>query len=617
MIQVEKLSYGFPDKDLYKDISFTLTAGQHCALIGSNGCGKSTLVDLLMHPDKYWFDGKVLLDEGCRIGYASQFSVRDKVQDCSVFDYLAERFTTLSAQISAACDAMAAPDLDEAELDRLFASYQALLDQSEAMDAEHYESAIRKQLRAAGMRELEHTRLADVSGGEYKLLQIMREMLLAPNLLVLDEPDVFLDFENLNGLCRLINDYPGTLLAVTHNRYLLQHCFNKILHLENTDLQEFDGTYGAYRCALLREKLALRLQHIEEQAEIARTEQMVESLRKRATLMVNPTIGQAVNAKQSQLERLLARQIKAPFIEVREPQITLPEVRQAAEAQGEMPDGNDFASTLGSEKMEEARREAICGDASAQDSRVVLQAAGYAVKFDEHLLRDVNFAIRAGEKVALIGGNGAGKTTLLRDILKQENPTIQIDADTPFAGLSQLDGSAASEDRTVSAVLADAGLQSRQEMRDCLAAYTLPEGALQQKVSQLSGGEQNLLQLAVLARSGAKLLLLDEPTSHLDLYAQAALARAVKAYRGTILMVTHDFYLAANCADYILLIEDHTVRRIRSRNFRKMVYDRYFDSAYLEIDRKKQELETAISAAFQCDDLTAVDKLLTQLEALQ
>lgn len=617
MIQVEKLSYGFPDKDLYKDISFTLAAGQHCALIGSNGCGKSTLVDLLMHPDKYWFDGKVLLDEGCRIGYASQFSVRDKVQDCSVFDYLAERFTTLSAQISAACDAMAAPDLDEAELDRLFASYQALLDQSEAMDAEHYESAIRKQLRAAGMRELEHTRLADVSGGEYKLLQIMREMLLAPNLLVLDEPDVFLDFENLNGLCRLINDYPGTLLAVTHNRYLLQHCFNKILHLENTDLQEFDGTYGAYRCALLREKLALRLQHIEEQAEIARTEQMVESLRKRATLMVNPTIGQAVNAKQSQLERLLARQIKAPFIEVREPQITLPEVRQAAEAQGEMPDGNDFASTLGSEKMEEARREAICGDASAQDSRVVLQVSDYAVKFDEHLLRDVNFAIRAGEKVALIGGNGAGKTTLLRDILKQENPAIQIDADTPFAGLSQLDGSAASEDRTVSAVLADAGLQSRQEMRDCLAAYTLPEGALQQKVGQLSGGEQNLLQLAVLARSGAKLLLLDEPTSHLDLYAQAALARAVEAYRGTILMVTHDFYLAANCADYILLIEDHTVRRIRSRNFRKMVYDRYFDSAYLEIDRKKQELETAISAAFQRDDLAAVDKLLTQLEALQ
>lgn len=140
---------------------------------------------------------------------------------------------------------------------------------------------------------------------------------------MLDEPDVFLDFENLNRLCRSSTIIRARCLPVTHNRYLLQHCFNKILHLENTDLQEFDGTYGAYRCALLREKLALRLQHIEEQAEIARTEQMVESLRKRATLMVNPTIGQAVNAKQSQLERLLARQIKAPFIEVREPLITL------------------------------------------------------------------------------------------------------------------------------------------------------------------------------------------------------------------------------------------------------------------------------------------------------
>ena len=419
MIQVEKLSYGFPDKDLYKDISFTLAAGQHCALIGSNGCGKSTLVDLLMRPDKYWFDGKVLLDEGCRIGYASQFSVRDKVQDCSVFDYLAERFTTLSAQISAACDAMAAPDLDEAELDRLFASYQALLDQSEAMDAEHYESAIRKQLHAAGMRELEHTRLADVSGGEYKLLQIMREMLLAPNLLVLDEPDVFLDFENLNGLCRLINDYPGTLLAVTHNRYLLQHCFNKILHLENTDLQEFDGTYGAYRCALLREKLALRLQHIEEQAEIARTEQMVESLRKRATLMVNPTIGQAVNAKQSQLERLLARQIKAPFIEVREPQITLPEVTVDGSAAAA---ATQTAAAAENEEMQgvgdAARGEDAAGSGqTAPEPRVVLQVSDYAVKFDEYLLRDVNFAIRAGEKVALIGPNGAGKWHIIRTIV--------------------------------------------------------------------------------------------------------------------------------------------------------------------------------------------------------
>lgn len=585
MIQVEKLSYGFPDKDLYNEISFTIETGRHCALIGSNGCGKSTLVDLLMHPETYWFDGKVLLDENCRIGYASQFSVRDKAQDCTVFDYLAQRFTDLNAQIAAACDEMAAPGIGEEQLEQLFARYQALLDQSEAMDADHYESVIRRQLYTAGMSDLAETKLSEVSGGEYKLLQILREMLLAPNFLVLDEPDVFLDFENLNGLCKLINAYRGTLLAVTHNRYLLNHCFDQILHLENGDLQEFDGSYAAYRCAILREKLNLRLQHIEEQEEIARTEQMVEILRKRATLMVNPTIGQAVNAKQSQLERLLARQIKAPFIEVREPQITLPD--------------------------------AALRSAETAEPRVVLQVADYEVKFDEHLLRDVNFEIKEGEKVALIGANGTGKTTLIRDIIRQEDPAIRIDPDTPFAWLSQLEADAEVGERTVAEVLQDAGLKTRAEMQACLAAYTLPTACLEQNVSRLSGGEQNLLQLAVLSRSDAGLLLLDEPTSHLDLAAQTALEKAIDAYRGTILMVTHDFYLAADCADYILFVDENTVRRIRSRNFRKMVYDRYFDVTYLESDRKKQELETGIAAAFQRNDLTAVEKLCTELEELQ
>lgn len=608
MIQVENLSYGFPDKELYHDISFRLEAGRHCALIGSNGSGKSTLVDMLMRPDQYWFDGRITRDENCRVGYAGQFSARDKARDCTVFDYLAERFTGIAAEIAETCDAMAEPHLDEAGMTRLFARYQTLLDQSEAMDAEHYESTIYRQLHTAGMRELAETKLSEVSGGEYKLLQIMREMLLAPNLLVLDEPDAFLDFANLNGLCGLINTYRGTLLAVTHNRYLLHHCFDKVLHLENRALQEFDGSYGAYRCAMLREKLTQRLRHIEEQEEIARTEEMVELLRKRATLMVNPTIGQAVNAKQSQLDRLRVRQIQAPFIEVREPRITLPEVNKNEAASGGLP-----AREPASKRHGEAPRV----EPPAQESRVLLQVRDYEIKFDEHLLRDVNFTIREGEKVALIGPNGTGKTTLLRDIIRQENPAIRIDADTRFAWLSQLENDAEQEERTVRELLMQAGLQTPREMRACMEDYALSESALEQKAARLSGGERNLLQLLLLSRSDAELLLLDEPTSHLDLYAQAALERAIAEYRGTILMVTHDFYLAASCADYILLIEDNSVRRIRGRNFRKLVYDRYFDAAYLETDRKKQELEASIEAALQHDNLTEADKLCARLESLQ
>ena len=578
MIQVEQLSFGFTAKDLYKDISFTLEAGQHCALIGSNGTGKSTLAEILIHPEDYLYDGKILRDENCRIGYASQFSVGDKFQDRTVFEFLSERFTSLQKDIEAVCAAMTEAE----DLDALYEQYQQLLDQNEAMDGDHYESKIRKSLAVAGMNDLAETKLADISGGEYKMMQIMREMLLAPNLLVLDEPDVFLDFGNLGGLAQLINEYEGTMLVITHNRYLLNHCFNKILHLENGDLQEFDGTYSEYRCSILREKLALKLQNIEEQEEIARTQELVDILRKRATEKVNPVIGRSVNAKQSQLDRLVARQIKAPFIEIREPEIVLPEVN-----------------------VEEAA-----------EKKPVLTITDYQVSFEEDLLENVSFQIFAGEKAALIGANGTGKTTLIRDILQNDHPAIHIDENTKYACLSQLQEEGLDEEKTVFETLQDEGFATREDVRHCLAQYCLQEECMDQKVSKLSGGEKNMLQIALLAASDAQLLILDEPTSHLDLYAQTALEKAIADYEGTVLMVTHDFYLAAGCADYILLVDDHTVRRMRTRKFRKMVYDKYFDSAYLETDRKKQELEASITAAFKKNDLAAVDKLCGQLEEL-
>ena len=578
MIQVEQLSFGFTAKDLYKDISFTLEAGQHCALIGSNGTGKSTLAEILIHPEDYLYDGKILRDENCRIGYASQFNVGDKFQDRTVFEFLSERFTSLQKDIEAVCAAMTEAE----DLDALYEQYQQLLDQNEAMDGDHYESKIRKSLAVAGMSDLAETKLADISGGEYKMMQIMREMLLAPNLLVLDEPDVFLDFGNLGGLAQLINEYQGTMLVITHNRYLLNHCFNKILHLENGDLQEFDGTYSEYRCSILREKLALKLQNIEEQEEIARTQELVDILRKRATEKVNPVIGRSVNAKQSQLDRLVARQIKAPFIEIREPEIVLPEVN-----------------------VEEAA-----------EKKPVLTITDYQVSFEEDLLENVSFQIFAGEKAALIGANGTGKTTLIRDILQNDHPAIHIDENTKYACLSQLQEEGLDEEKTVFETLQDGGFATREDVRHCLAQYCLQEECMDQKVSKLSGGEKNMLQIALLAASDAQLLILDEPTSHLDLYAQTALEKAIADYEGTVLMVTHDFYLAAGCADYILLVDDHTVRRLRTRKFRKMVYDKYFDSAYLETDRKKQELEASITAAFKKNDLAAVDKLCGQLEEL-
>jgi len=575
MIQIEKLSYGFPAKDLYKEVSFTLEKGQHSAFIVSNGAGKSTLVDMIIHPDKYWYDEKIIKDESCRIGYARQFAVRDKEQECTVFEYLSKKFVENQKATLAVCDEMAAAE----DVEPLFEQYQALVDAFEAMDGDNYENNIRKELYVAGMRELEETKLSQLSGGEYKLLQIMREMLLSQNLLVLDEPDVFLDFGNLNGLCQLINGYKGTLLVITHNRYLLNHCFNKILHLENGDIQEYEGNYAEYRCSQLKEKLKLKLQSIEEQEEIERTEKMVDSLRTRATLVANPVIGSAVNAKQTQLDRLLARQIKAPFIELREPKIELQAI--------EIETGN-----------------------------TVLSITDYNVSFDESLLENINFELLSGEKVAIVGANGTGKTTLMRDILKNNHPSIHIDENTSYACLSQLKDENMDETKTVYELMENLGFETSESIREYLGKYCLEGDALKQKVGQLSGGEKNLLQIAMIANTNAELLILDEPTSHLDIYAQMALEKAISEYKGAVLMVSHDFYLVANCADYVLLVEDNTIRRMRTRSFRKMVYDKYFNQKYLEIDKKKQELEANITLAFKKNELKTVEKLCNQLEAL-
>ena len=575
MIQVKKLSFDFPAKVLYKEVSFSLEMGQHCAFIGSNGSGKSTLVDMIINPDKYMYDGKIIKDESCRIGYASQFAVRDKEQEQTVFEYLSEKFVKNQNATVAICEEMAVAE----NVEPLFEKYQALLDEFVSMDGDNYISNIQKQLYLAGMRELEETKLSELSGGEYKLLQIMKEMLLSQNLLVLDEPDVFLDFGNLNRLCKLINGYKGTLLAITHNRYLLNHCFNKILHLEDGDIQEYDGSYSEYRCSQLKEKLKLKQQSIEEQEEIYRTEKMVDALRIRATIVANPTLGNAVNAKQTQLDRLLARQIKEPFIELREPLIEFKPVE-------------------------------------AKDDYTVLSITDYSVSFDDVLLENISFELKSGEKVAIVGPNGTGKTTLIKDILKNNHPSIKIDENINYACLSQLTDENIDETKTVFEVMENLGFETKESISGYLEKFCLEGDALKQKVGQLSGGEKNLLKIAMIANTNAELLILDEPTSHLDIYVQMAVEKAISEYKGAVLMISHDFYLIANCADHVLLVEDKTLKRMRTRTFRKMVYDKYFNKEYLEVDKKKQELEAKITLAFKMDELVKVEKLCNQLEEI-
>ena len=444
------------------------------------------------------------------------------------------------------------------------------------MDGDNYESNIYKQLKLIGLRDHVDTPLSNLSSGEYKLLQIMREMLLQPNLLIMDEPDAFLDFDNLKGLSDLINAHKGTLLVVTHNRYLLNTCFDKILHLENADIQEFDGNYIEYNNSILEKKVELQEKAAEDQAEIERTEKMVQRMTDKATKIDIASFGRALKAKKTQLARAQARQIKEPFVELRQPKVELPILEDI-------------------------------------DQEVVLKVDGYQLAFNETLLEDVSFELNAGEKIAIVGANGTGKTTLLREIVKGSNPAITVAEGVEIGFLSQNQGEVLNESNTIYEEFLKLGFDNEKQVAQYLADYCLEPDTLKQKINQLSGGEQNLLQVAKIALSKANLLLLDEPSSHLDLYAQLALEKAISQYKGAVLMVSHDFYNIVNCADRVFLVEDKSIRQVRIRTFRQKVYEKYFPKNYLEKEQKRKELELKIASALKKHELELAKKLCEQL----
>ncbi len=573
MIEVKKVSYAFPQKELYKDITFTIEDGQHCAFIGSSGCGKSTLVDMIMDREKYLYDGKIEIDETYRIGYISQFYEVDRDTDITVFDYVAEVFTTKHKEMEDICLAMETAE----DLEPLLEAYQNALDAFDAIDGNDYENAILKRLGQADLLAHKDQRMADLSGGEFKLIQVIKEMLLHPQLLIMDEPDAFLDFENLNALKSLINNHKETLLVITHNRYLLNHCFNKIIHLENKQLQEYDGRFIDYNFELLQTKIDTLEASIEDTEEIARNEKLIGKLRFIATYNTEASRGKALKARVKIQERLMARRTKAPFVFIQQPDVRL------------------HAGV-------------------ALDDGPAVDVKGFDAAYDDILLEDVNFTIAPGDKVALIGANGTGKTTILRALMQNNHPAIHFHPEAKVSYLSQAHDEVLADDKTIINTFVDLGMDSTRAIRSLIGSYGFSEDYLHQKVSALSGGEKNILQLAMMSVEHGNILLMDEPTSHLDMYAQIALEEAIEKYDGALLMISHDYYSIANCMDYVLIIDNKTVRKMSMRKFRKTIYAKHFDKNYLEIEQKKKAVETKIAFALQRMDFEKARKLSEELE---
>jgi len=445
------------------------------------------------------------------------------------------------------------------------------------MGGDDFETKLLKRLNMSGLLDRRDLSIGNLSGGELKLSQIIREMSKTPDLLIMDEPDGFLDFEHINALKDIINEYKGILIVITHNRYLLNHCFDKIIHLENTELQEFDGNYADYNLSLLQKKIELMEMSIADDEEIARHSKIVDRHRFLSTVFTDASRGKSLKARKSLLERLEKRRIKAPFVDIKEPQIKFKNEQKV-------------------------------------DECIALKVSDFSVTFDELLLENINFEIKSNEKVALIGANGTGKTTIFREILKNNKDAIMINENLVISYLSQTHNEIFDEEKSILLQFLDYDFDTNDEVREYLKNYGFEGEGINQQIKNLSGGEKNILQIAKIAREKSNFLLLDEPTSHLDLYAQVALEKALKNYDGAVLMVSHDYYSIINSMDYVLLIEDKSIRKMTIKKFKRMIYADHFNKNYLELEDKKKSIEIEISKALKNKDFEKAAIISEELE---
>ncbi|MFI3141450.1 MAG: ABC-F family ATP-binding cassette domain-containing protein [Clostridia bacterium] len=575
MIKVTNLAFSFPEKDLYEDVNFTIEDGQSCAFIGSSGSGKSTLAQMMLDPEKLLFDGKIEFEDNCKLRFVSQFYDYDENDQTTVFDYLASEFIALQAQIDDICEQMGTAE----DLEPLLEKYQDLLDAFDAIDGNNYDSNIAKKLGVANLSARKDLAVSKLSGGEFKLVQVIKQMLANPTFLIMDEPDSFLDFENLSSLKNLINSHKGTMLTITHSRFLLNHCFNKILHLENKKVNVFDGTYTDYNFDLLQFKIDLQELAVVDDEEIARNEELIEKLRFLATEYDNPANGKSLNARVKIQERLEQRRTNNPFINVAKPAI-------------------DFSTD------------------NALEDEIILSVEDFTFGFDEVLAQNVSFEIGSTDKVALIGANGTGKTSLMREILGGKHEQIKFNENTTWAYLSQNQGEMFNEKNTIYDEFFDLGFETYDQIKGYLKDFGFDEEKMTQRIQVLSGGEKNILGLAKMSCSNANFLILDEPNSHLDTYAQIALEEAINAYSGAMLVISHDFYTIANCMDYVLIIEDKHIRKMRVKKFKRMIYAKHFSKDYLQFEEDKKELEVKIEKALSNKNFELAKVICEKLEEL-
>ncbi len=522
-----------PDRVVLKDITLAFLHGAKIGVLGTNGSGKSTLLKIMAGLDTRYI-GEAQLASWATVGYLSQEPELDETKDVrgNVEDgvrptrEMLDRFNAISLELG---DPAAADRMDE-----LLAEMGTLQDRIDATDAwsldRHLDEAMDALRLPPGDADV-----TTLSGGERRRVALCRLLLAAPDLLLLDEPTNHLDAESVAWLERFLGEYPGTVVAVTHDRYFLDNVAGWILEIDRSRGIPFEGNYSSW----LEQKQA-RLA-LEEKQESSRQKTLARELE--WIRMTPKAKHQRTKARLSAYERLLAEDQAAKYDPT---EIHIPAGKRL-------------------------------GDVVVQATDV---NKGYG---DRLLIEDLSFSLPPGGIVGVIGPNGAGKTTLFRMIAGQDEPDSGALTRGDTVDLAYVDQSRADLDgsNTVWKEISD-GLdlimvgKREVQSRAYVASFNFRGSDQQKKVGDLSGGERNRLHLAKLLRSGGNLLLLDEPTNDLDVDTLRALEDALVDFAGCAVVISHDRWFLDRIATHILAFEgDSQVT--------------WFEGTYEEYERHRRE----------------------------
>ena len=497
ILEVKHLSHGFGERTIFEDVSFRLLKGEHIGLVGANGEGKSTFMSIVtghLQPD----EGKVEWSKYVTAGYLDQHTVLEA--GMSVRDVLRTAFDELfktEARINEIYMSMAD---DGADMDALMEEVGELQDRLESRDFYTLDAKIDEVARALGVMDFGmDSDVTELSGGQRTKVLLAKLLLEKPDILLLDEPTNYLDAEHIEWLKRYLQNYENAFVLISHDIPFLNDVINIVYHVENHDLVRYTGDYDNFQAVYAMKKAQLEAAYERQQKEIADLQDFVNRNKAR---VATRNMAMSRQKKLDKMERIeLQSEKPKPSFEFKE---------------------------------------------SRTPSRFIFQTQNLEIGYDHPLTKPLNLTFERNQKVAIIGANGIGKTTLLKSLLGIIPPISGSVERGDYIELGYFEQEVVAGNRQtpLEAVWDAFPALNQAEVRAALARCGLTSKHIESQIQVLSGGEQAKVRFCLLMNRENNVLVLDEPTNHLDVDAKEELKRALKSYRGSILMVCHepDFY---------------------------------------------------------------------------